>query len=450
MLSISSIGLIRDKYRNNSFNNSGLQSKPQLNVPKDTFTKQIHFGNSLPINPESNILPSLKLAMENALTGVYKKISKNGVTTEIKFIEGKKVNLKKHNKFGTILETKYKYNLKKKLTEAKDIYEDLSSNTRKYNAKGRIIEVQARNAQNVLLKIDKYQYHKNGRVSLHIEEYPKTTEYPYGQITSTHLNEGGYTTKEIESDSRGIIKTSEFFYNGNNVHVKTVTTNKDGSSLINKYSPNPENPRCLELENIDIHGTSTKQFFDKNDKIEHEIITKKDGSVYIKTSNNETNSLEFSGKHKGLEYLEDCSNSDSAGVITKKYGGNVLIEQRNTDGIPINGQFFTSDGKTYNVKYNSEGKYIYLLNDKGETADFNILAEWAESIFEKEAEIKKYSYQYPIIMPDHPKIILKRENINMHTEIDYNKNEGVHNLLSLNFSKATEEQLNNFYKFKKN
>lgn len=387
MLNVSAISPIRDSYRKNCISKQSLQSKPQLNASKDTFTKQIHFGNSLPIKPESNILPNLKFAMRNALTGVYKKTSKKGQTVEIEVLKGKIINEIRTYKSGNKSIYSYKYDKNGTLRQYVTKYADGLKVTEKYNRDGKIISEVAKSLTGKTIT----NHYNNESLIKSIEKNKN------GSIT-THYDDNEKIIKSIETDKMGtVIESTEYYYHTNGKLAEMTTRFAKHGVYTEKY-----NDKYILISAETIQGNSSqKRIYDENNYLRHKIEKMGNDSFYQTDYWKNGKIKKFTAIHRGLTLAEDYS---SKGIIThasRIFRGNNFDAYTNKNGVLTNGMYRTKDGENFNFSYDEMGAFEDLTDKNGHVVDSYDFLRWYEETEPKEIEITKHAQvDIPDAYPD--------------------------------------------------
>lgn len=388
MLSVNAIWPIlpiKDSYKKNSVPKSSLQSKHQFNMHKDTFTKKISFC-SLSMNPEINILPNLKLAMKNSLTGIYKQTTKKGMDIEIKVLGGKKINEIHADKTGNITVSGFRYNENGKLTQSVTNQFDKVSIERYFNDKEQM-------TFEVVKKLNNYSYER------YFNEDQKVV------------------TKLIKNPEGKTISVIEYSYLENGKLEEKVTKFRDGTTIIQKYTTHR---RASETE-VTRNKMSDKKIFEgENNHQVQQFQRMGDGSEYVTDywPNGEIKS--YLAKHLGLVYSEARSTNGNRIYSTRQYQGNTYTLFANNDNTITNGLFRTKEGEVYNVMFDEESCFTDLVDKNGANADKKILTDWFKSFEYIEKEIFKFEFfkqpdavtdSYQDILIKHFEAPIKREII---------------------------------------
>lgn len=380
---------IKDSYRNNSFSKKSLQIKSQLNAPKDTFTKQIAFGNNLPSNFEANMLPNLKLAMKNALSGLYKKTTKKGQTLEIEVLKGRIVNETRTYKSGKKSIYSYKYDKKGTLREYVTKYSDGLIVTEKFNKNAKIISEVAKSptGKNVL-----NYYNNNEALIKTIEKYKK------GNTITTHYDDNEKIIKNIETDKKGtIVESTEYYYHANGKLAEMTTRFAKNGMYTEKY-----NDKYILISSEAIQGnTSQKRIYDENNYLMHQIEKMGNGSFYQTDYWEHGGIKKFTAIHRGLTLTEDYSSKGIRTHASRIFRGNNFDAYTNNNGILANGIYRTKDGENFNVSYNEMGAFEDLIDKNGKVVDSYDFLRWYEETEPKDIEIAKHAQlDIPDAYPD--------------------------------------------------
>lgn len=358
---------IKDSYGKNSISKQSLQSKPQLNAPKDTFTKQIHFGNSLPINPEFNILPNLKLAVKNSLTGVYKNVTKKGTEIEIKLLSGKKVNEIHTDKAGNLTVSGFIYNDKGKLVESMTNHSEKVNITRYYDDE----------KENLVCEV--------------IEPLKRNS-------IERHYNSMQKVRAVLIKNSTGqIIKTVGYNYQQNGKLQEKITKWADGTTIIAKYSTKraPDSLECIR------GNISEKQIFEgENAHLAQKIQLMGNGSKYTKDYWPNGKIKRYVAQHEGLLYTENRNQKGLITDVSKAYQGNTYTCFFDNNEKIINGLFRTKNGDVFSAIY-EDSRFSSLIGKDGEIVDEKDFFNWYDSFDHIDQEIDKFERtKAPDIVPD--------------------------------------------------
>lgn len=323
MLSISSISPIRDSYNKNSFPTKSLQFKQQLNASNVNYADKVDFCAKLPQKTTLEILPDLKLAIKNSLTGVYNKKTKRGSTIKTKVVNGVKTSSTTLNKKG--------------------------GKTVKFYKNGELASIKKK--------------FKNGNQTIitYIEKNPVyvVDKNKQGKITWEARNFFDEKGKLVSSMARDHIAKKNLSYSFNHLdecnYINIIHDN--GLSINHKF----EKETLVELTKNIPNGTSITIKYYPDTGTKKAVIEQCCDLTQIKNYSPD-NKLESSVIDYDKKTLKVCS--------------------FDKDQNPIHGNFIFEDGSDYGIYFIDKGKGFNLFdNNSGEIIDTPMeLIEWFNDI----------------------------------------------------------------------
>lgn len=382
-----SINPFKDSYRRNYSQKAGLQNKPGFNTCAANYASKTTFSANLPQKTAITILPDLKSAIKNALTGLYKKTTKNGANVEIKIIKGKKVNETRKYKSGR--QTTVHFDSNGNIIKNKIKYADGILLTEKYSKDGKILfETSKKPKGNIITN------YYNNKESL-IKSIEKDKE---GITVTSHFDDNEKIIRSEETDKKGtIVETTEYYYHPNQKLAEMTTRFGKHGVYTEKY-----NDKYILISSESIQGNSSqKNIYDENNYLMHKIEKLGNGSFYSTDYWKNGGLKKFTASHRGLTITEDYASDGILTHMNRIFRGNNFDAYTNKNGIFTNGMYRTKDGQSFQVSYNEMGAFTDLTDKTGQVVDSNDFIKWYEDTEPKEIEISKHAhFDIPDVYPD--------------------------------------------------
>lgn len=210
------------------------QNKTGKNNSTESYTSIISF-KSAPIKTEKQVLADLRIAIKNAMSGIYQKIYNNGNKVEIELKNGKKVGQKIFNTFdnGTVVQIFKNRKLKKVMAE----YNINNPNSTTYYSNNNVVRFVEKDKKGHIIYEEKYKYGKDNLLvsSTARDNFMKSTSLV------TYNDIGQATIAQVNYD-KGVSNTYKYI---NTILHEKVISAPNGASCTTTYYYGTEMPNTV-------------------------------------------------------------------------------------------------------------------------------------------------------------------------------------------------------------
>lgn len=359
MLSINPI--INNQYINN-------KNKASKKAPKLSYASHISF-KSVPVKTKKQVLVDLRIAIKNAMSGIYEKVYNNGEKIEIELKNGKKIGQKIFYNFedGSSVQIFKNRKLKKVMTE----YKFNETNSTTFFSNNNMVRFIQKDKKGHIIYDERYKYGKDNFLiySTARDNIAKTTNL-------VNYNDLGQATNVQVNFDKGVSHT--YKYINTNLHEKVISA-PNGASITMTYYYNSEIPKTI-----------------------------------IGQYNN----------YRKIEYYSSQGQLKSSLI---DYEGQTLkVHEVAQDGEPLKGVIIDNAGGACGVEFKNEGKdkYLYDLQSGQLLNPTKEISKWFNDIEMHRYEIEKLVDNRHMVFEDPLPIVFKKFNLNIPKE-NSEKNENI-------------------------